>query len=65
MNLITIAETVKTIGELPSKTTTNKKAKKIIVFTNQPNAVAGRQKSSGCPRNKPGVISFAKEAETQ
>ena len=52
------AETVKIIGELRSKTTTNKKAKEKIVFTNQTNAVAGTQKSSNCPRNKTGVTNF-------
>ena len=64
-HFIVPAETVKIIGELPSKITTNKKAKEKIVFTNQPNAVAGKQKSFNCPRNKPGVTSFAKEAKTQ
>ena len=59
------AETVKIIGELSSKTTTNKKAKEKIPFTNQLNAVAGKQKSSECPRNKPGATSFAKEVKTQ
>ena len=58
-------ETVKTVSELPLKTTIKKKAKEKIVFTNQPNAVAERKKSSDRPRNKPGVTSFAKEAKTQ
>ena len=58
------SKTVKIINELPSKTTTNKKAKEKIVFTNQSNAVAGRQKLSDCPIKKPGVTSFAKEAKT-
>ena len=59
------AEIVKIIGEIPSKTTTNKEATEKVVFSNQPNAVAGRQKSSDFPINKPGVTSFAKEAKTQ
>ena len=48
------AETVKILAELPWKTTTNKKAKEKIVFTNQPNAVA---KSSDCSSHTPCVTS--------